>query len=92
MNPSVFVVEQDYVLPPTFISLIRLFIKADEWGNAQEKGKPPKPKVDAEVLAVAKDVLERRLGLYPTTLEVRAFLILNSRNNLQHMFRMTRSH
>lgn len=67
-----FVLESDLVLPPLLISLARLLvIDAGEWEKARDKGKPPKPNVDALILTIIHDVLEERLKAYPTTLQVR---------------------
>lgn len=45
------------------------------WERARHKGKPPKPKVDVDVLRIAESVLKKRLGDYKTTLEVCEFTL-----------------
>jgi len=71
---SILVLEIDMELPEPFISLIRLLLlPPDEWVKARDKGKipKPKPKLDATTLRVTQDILERRLALYPTSIQVR---------------------
>ncbi|KAG5639450.1 hypothetical protein H0H81_001572 [Sphagnurus paluster] len=67
---DVFVLESDLELPEPLISLIRLLLlNQEDWDVAKTKGKPPKPKVDADVLNIVHDVLDTRLKAYRTTLE-----------------------
>ncbi|KAF9010631.1 hypothetical protein BDQ17DRAFT_1234041 [Cyathus striatus] len=62
--------EYDFAISPGFLSLVRLLLlHDDEWKKAKDKGKPPKPKVDVEVLKCISGVLQRRLQEYPTTPE-----------------------
>ena len=69
---SVFVIESDLEIPPVLIAFVRLLIiEAGEWEKARDKGKPPKPKVDENILSILQDVFRERLKLYPTDLEVR---------------------
>lgn len=71
---SVFVLEADSELPipETFVSLTRLLLLPDDdWEKVKERGKPPKPKIDGQVLKIATDVLTRRLSEYPTSIQVR---------------------
>ena len=57
-------------LPEEMTSFVRLLMmSASEWEKAKGKSKLPKPKVDDVVLSVAADVVRRRLGEYPTSLE-----------------------
>lgn len=72
---SVFVFEAELDLPEAFISLIRLLLLSQtEWEKARNKGKPPKAKIDAEVVAIAENALLSRLNEYPTSIEVRDYL------------------
>lgn len=69
---STFVLEFDLELPLAMISIIRLLLlPAGEWEKARDKGKPPKPKADQEVLVIMADVLVQRMKEYATTLKVR---------------------
>ena len=66
--------ETDLELPEALISMVRLLLLPDdEWAKARDKGKPPKPKVDPQLLSLVLLVLRRRLEEYPTSLEVRCF-------------------
>lgn len=68
---SVFVLEMDYAIPDSFISLVKLLTgAAQDWDKARDKGKPPRPKMDAQVVRIAISVLEARLAQYPTSVEV----------------------
>ncbi|TFK44282.1 hypothetical protein BDQ12DRAFT_708264 [Crucibulum laeve] len=65
-----FILEFDFEIPPALASLTRLLLLSSvEWEKGREKGRPPKPKMDSEILAIVRDALERRLHEYPTTLE-----------------------
>ncbi|RDB25472.1 Ribosomal lysine N-methyltransferase 4 [Hypsizygus marmoreus] len=67
---DVFVLESDLELPEPLISLVRLLLlDLHDWETAREKGKPPKPKADTQVLNIVHDVLEKRLDAYPRKLE-----------------------
>ncbi len=67
---STFVVFTDCELPEELVSLTRLLLQSDaEWQKTQAKSKLPKPTVDADVLAIAVEVLQNRLAEYPTTIE-----------------------
>lgn len=70
---SVFVLESP-TLPAPLISLIRLLLSQNgEWEKARDKGKLPKGKIgdeDGVIVDVGERVLWRRLGEYPTSLEV----------------------
>ncbi|KZP34420.1 SET domain-containing protein [Athelia psychrophila] len=71
-----FILEDDLDIPEAMVSLIRLLLlNSSEWEKVREKGKPPKPKVDAEVLSLVAQVLRRRLDEYPTSLETDAVLL-----------------
>ena len=64
--------ETDLELPEALISMIRLLLLPDgEWVKVRDKGRPPKPKVDPQLLSLVLLVLRRRLEEYPTSLEVR---------------------
>ena len=67
---SVFVLEFDLEIPPAFTSFIRLIQLNPEWEKAQNKNKPPKPKMDSQTLSIIRNVLVKRLAQYPTTLKV----------------------
>jgi SET domain-containing protein 6 len=67
---SVFVLELDLEIPPDFTSFIRLIKLKPEWEKAQNKNKPPKPKLDSQALSIIRNVLVNRLAQYPTTLKV----------------------
>lgn len=76
---SVFVLElppsqEAAALPPDLLAFTRLIAVDDAWERAKRKGTPPKPQADAQTLRIIHDALGRRLGMYPTTLAVRAFL------------------
>ncbi|KAI8968075.1 SET domain-containing protein [Trametes punicea] len=69
-DDDVFVLHTDCDLPEEFVSFARLLLlPKDEWEKTAKKSKVPKPKVDHAVLAVAADVVEKRLKEYPTTIE-----------------------
>jgi SET domain-containing protein 6 len=73
MVNSVFILEGDSALPipETLIRLVRLLLLPQhEWEKVRDKGKPPKPKIDTEILDIAINVLVRRLAQYPTTIPV----------------------
>jgi SET domain-containing protein 6 len=68
---SVFALDLSELLPDPFVSFSRLLLSPpQDWTRAREKGKPPKPKMDEVTRAVVKNVLERRRGTYPTSMEV----------------------
>lgn len=84
---SVFTLDLEELLPPQFVSFSRLLLSpTHEWGKLREKGRPPKPKLDDMTGNVMKRVLEKRIGMYPTTIEVRALresfpqIMLNTSN------------
>ncbi|KAI0335074.1 SET domain-containing protein [Cubamyces sp. BRFM 1775] len=69
-DDDVFVLHTDCELPEEFISFTRLLLlPKDEWEKTAKKSKLPKPKLDKDVLAIAVDVLQKRLRDYPTTME-----------------------
>ncbi|KAH9858913.1 SET domain-containing protein [Lenzites betulinus] len=69
-DDDVFVFHTDCDLPGELISFVRLLLlPQDEWVKTAKKGKLPKPIVDKDVLAVAADVLAKRLKEYSTTAE-----------------------
>ncbi|KAJ8486926.1 hypothetical protein ONZ51_g4522 [Trametes cubensis] len=69
-DDDVFVLRTDCELPEEFISFVRLLLlPKDEWETTAKKSKLPKPKLDKDVLAIAVDVLQKRLKDYPTTME-----------------------
>ncbi|CCL99660.1 uncharacterized protein FIBRA_01680 [Fibroporia radiculosa] len=69
-NDDTFVIGTDCQLPEELVSFARLlFLPRDEWEKVRQKSKLPKPKIDAQVLSVAEDVLSRRINEYSTTIE-----------------------
>jgi SET domain-containing protein 6 len=67
---DVFILDADLDIPDTMISLIKLvLLSPGEWEKARNKGKPPKPKVDIEVLGIIVKILTQRLKEYHTTLQ-----------------------
>ena len=67
---SVFVVDFSNELPEEMTSFVRLLMMSGpEWAKTKGKSKLPKAKVDDAVLSLAADVVRRRLGEYPTTIE-----------------------
>jgi hypothetical protein len=84
----------DLEIPPSIISIIRLLLLLDEeWEKTREKAKPPKPKMDAVVLTVLHEVLQRKLKEYPTSIQVRDLLPLVYRKRRIHIYtRMTNSY
>jgi len=67
---SVFVVDFSNELPEEMTSFVRLLMMSGpEWAKTKGKSKFPKAKVDDAVLSLAADVVRRRLGEYPTTIE-----------------------
>lgn len=68
---SIFALKRDLAPPEGLISFSKLLLlSAEEWGKAKAKSKPPKPKMDGDVLPVLLGVLKRRLSQYPTSTEV----------------------
>ncbi|CAE6374464.1 unnamed protein product [Rhizoctonia solani] len=64
-----FTLDTSALLPPELLSFTQLLLLSDtEWEKTQEKEKPPKPKSD-EVKKCVKNALERRVMMYPTTVE-----------------------
>ena len=69
-------IETDFALREDFISFTRLLLLPDDdWEKARGKCRPPKPKLDAEVLGIIAETLQRRKASYPTTLEVFSHLL-----------------
>ncbi|KAJ8454630.1 hypothetical protein ONZ45_g19229 [Pleurotus djamor] len=56
-------------LPEEVVSLVRLLVDDAEWEKAQEKEKPPKVKLDIDILAIILEALQRRLSQYDGTKE-----------------------
>lgn len=68
---STFELDWDLDYPEAALSVIRLLLLSDaEWSKARDKGKPPKPKADAEVLTVLLKAIEERMSEYSTTVAV----------------------
>lgn len=68
---SIFVVEQDDLLPKPMLSFIRfLELTNEEVDHIVEKGRLPKAKPAGSVLRTALEVLQRRLAQYATTIDV----------------------
>ncbi|KAJ2917758.1 hypothetical protein MD484_g2656, partial [Candolleomyces efflorescens] len=73
--------------PEAVLSIVRLFLlSGPEFEKAQAKGKPPKPKADAEVLPILQQVIRERLKEYPTSIEEDVALLQaeNLSVNLRH--------
>ncbi|KAJ3933631.1 MAG: hypothetical protein NXY57DRAFT_891707 [Lentinula lateritia] len=65
-----FVLGTDYEVPEAMTSLTRLlYLSSDEWEKAQERSKPPKPKMDFQVLNLILVVLQKRIAQYPSTMK-----------------------
>ncbi|KAH7876558.1 SET domain-containing protein [Lentinula edodes] len=65
-----FVLGTDYEVPEAMVSLTRLlYLSSDEWEKAQEKSKPPKPKLDSQALNLILVVLQKRIAQYPSTMK-----------------------
>ncbi|KAF7967425.1 hypothetical protein HWV62_19045 [Athelia sp. TMB] len=81
-----FILEDELDIPEAMVSLIRLLLlTADEWERIRAKGKPPKAKLDADVLLLVSQVLHRRLQEYATTLEADTMILAqNISNNKRH--------
>ncbi len=72
---SVLELDSDLEIPPALISLVKLIsLSSDDWPKLKSKGKPPKPKLDQEVVEVLQEVLARRLAQYATSVQVRSHL------------------
>lgn len=68
---SVFVMDTTSALPDALVALIRLLLSSpEEWNKCRDKGKPPKPKSDLQTDQIAIKVLNKRLSMYPTFIEV----------------------
>ncbi|KAH7912417.1 hypothetical protein BJ138DRAFT_1083668 [Hygrophoropsis aurantiaca] len=68
---DVFVLETDLSVPEALPSLVRLLLLTEtDWEKARDKGKPPKGKVDSQVISLLLQVLSQRLNEYPTSIEV----------------------
>ncbi|KAF8915609.1 hypothetical protein CPB85DRAFT_1550593 [Mucidula mucida] len=78
--------DSDLEIPPALISLVKLIsLSSDDWPKLKSKGKPPKPKLDQEVVEVLQEVLARRLAQYATSVQddemvLSGELSLNERN------------
>lgn len=69
---SIFVIDQDDLLPKPMLSFIRFLELTDaEFCHTIEKGRLPKASPAATVLRTALEVLQRRLAQYATTVDVR---------------------
>jgi hypothetical protein len=68
---SVFVVEQEDILPQLMLSFVNLLVLDDlEWQRMRLRGKPPKPKATDDVLTIIEIAILIRLERYPTTIQV----------------------
>jgi N-lysine methyltransferase SETD6 len=67
-------------IPDPLISFTKLMQQPpQDWEKTRSKGKPPKAKLDnAETVQILLKVLEMRMGIYPTTLEVRVIFQIYS--------------
>ncbi|PCH36002.1 SET domain-containing protein [Wolfiporia cocos MD-104 SS10] len=67
-DDDTFVLGTDCDFPDDLVSFVRLMLlPRNEWEKTKMKSKLPKAKVDAQVLSIVKEVLERRLQEYSTT-------------------------
>ncbi|KAI5116691.1 hypothetical protein M0805_002853 [Coniferiporia weirii] len=65
-----FVLEANTALPDSLVSFLKLLLCPEpDWEKARDKGKPPKPKLEAQVVPLVLALLQRRMEKYPTTLE-----------------------
>ncbi len=64
-------IESDCEVPAILLSLARLFLlSAPEWEKLKSESKPPKAKLEPDVLQVVITTLHLRLELYPNDLTV----------------------
>ncbi|KAI0935355.1 hypothetical protein AcV7_003817 [Taiwanofungus camphoratus] len=69
-DDDTFVIGTDCELPEELMSFVRLLLLPQaEWDKARCKGRLPKAKIEAPILMVAAEVLEKRLSEYRTTIE-----------------------
>ncbi|KAK2464170.1 hypothetical protein APHAL10511_003627 [Amanita phalloides] len=63
------VIESDYEVPAVMLSLIRLFLLSkSEWEKTKIKSKPPKAKMEPDVIQVLITILQQRMKKYPSGL------------------------
>ncbi|THU96739.1 SET domain-containing protein [Dendrothele bispora CBS 962.96] len=75
---DVLVIEADMELPPQLLTLIRLFLLSpEEFKKAQDKGKPPKNKVDLPLLDIAIRVLQLRSDEFLTSVDTDEALLVS---------------
>ncbi|KLO09098.1 SET domain-containing protein [Schizopora paradoxa] len=79
---DVFVLDRSAPVPDVLVSFSKLLLLSeDDWGKAQSKGKPPKPKLDdVRTISLISEALRKRLGHYPTSLEDDEGLLKESGN------------
>ena len=64
-------IESDCEVPAILLSLIRLFLlSTSEWEKVKSKSKPPKAKLELDMLQILFTTLHLRLKHYPTDLKV----------------------
>jgi hypothetical protein len=69
----VFTLEADMKIPESLVAFVSLLTRSQEdWKKLKSTGKMPKPKSDATTVGIIQDILKKRLGLYPTTIQVSA--------------------
>ncbi|KAF8629219.1 hypothetical protein AX17_005802 [Amanita inopinata Kibby_2008] len=67
---DVIVIEAEHEVPPLLLSLIRLFLLSkSEWEGTRRKSKPPRAKMEADVLVILIATLHQRLKAYQTNIE-----------------------
>ena len=82
---STFEFDLELEYPEAVLSIVRLFLlSGPEFEKAQAKGKPPKPKADAEVLPILQQVIRERLKEYPTSIEVFPLLLNSALSLIEH--------
>lgn len=77
-----FTLDMATLLPPEVLSFTQLILLSDsEWERVREKEKPPKPK-SPNVNKCVRQALDKRLGMYPTTLGEDEKELQSGRNTL----------
>lgn len=84
---DVFILDKEHDLSE-LVSFIRLLLLTKpEWEKAQQKGSPPKPRMDLEILQLSEMSLDRRIKMYPTSLEFDEQLISAPNTGLSNNLR-----
>ncbi|KAF8629886.1 hypothetical protein AX15_003242 [Amanita polypyramis BW_CC] len=67
---DVIIIESDHEIPVVMLSLVRLFLLPEaDWERAKSKSKPPKAKLEPDVLQVLITTFRQRLEKYPSSLD-----------------------